>query len=260
MVSFIDIPTPDSPRSDLSHSPPSLDPNTLALLDEFLSNKAEEEQMFQQLKAEGDLAHTSDGSFIRATVEKPMMSVDEYRRAFGEDWQLSQFWYSTSFANRLANLINKLEPCPRASIGFISSPTAFVAFQHLYPRTNTRLLEVDERFAILAPSQYIPYDLNEPDKFPKELRESFDVVVLDPPFLNEATNVKVIRTLRQVLKPSAKVILLTSTSIEDVIKALYDFPPLGPMRRTALKVEHGQLANVYGCWGSWEGAESFGKD
>jgi hypothetical protein len=93
--------------------------------------------------------------------------------------------YSTSFANRLANLIDELEPCPEASIGFISSPTAFVAFQHQHPRPNTRLLEVDKRFAVLAPSQYIPYDLNEPDNFPKGLRQSFDLAVVDPPFLNE---------------------------------------------------------------------------
>jgi hypothetical protein len=24
--------------------------------------------------------------------DKPMMSVDEYRAVFSEDWQLSQFW------------------------------------------------------------------------------------------------------------------------------------------------------------------------
>lgn len=93
--------------------------------------------------------------------------------------------YSTSFAIRLADLIDELEPCSEASIGFICSPTAYVAFQRQHPRLNTRLLEVDKRFAVLAPSQYIPYDLNEPDNFPKELTQSFDLAVVDPPFLNE---------------------------------------------------------------------------
>jgi hypothetical protein len=92
MTSSIDIPAPASPLSDISYSPLSLDPTTLALLDDFLSNKVEEERNFQQLKAENDLAHFSNGDFIGTALGKPMMNVDEYRRAFGEDWQLSQFW------------------------------------------------------------------------------------------------------------------------------------------------------------------------
>jgi hypothetical protein len=92
MISPIDIPAPASPLSDLSYSPLSLDPKTLALLDDFLSNKAEEERNFEQLKAENKLAHISNGDNNGPALEKPMMSVDEYRYAFREDWQLSQFW------------------------------------------------------------------------------------------------------------------------------------------------------------------------
>lgn len=36
--------------------------------------------------------------------------------------------------------------------------------------------------------------------------------------------------------------------------------PLGPLRETALSVEHGRLANDFSCWGSWDGAERFGED
>ncbi|KAF9446783.1 hypothetical protein P691DRAFT_761334 [Macrolepiota fuliginosa MF-IS2] len=252
----------NSPRSDLSGSPPSLNPATLALLDDFLSSKAEEEQRFQQLMADREAGHVAglqaDGSTgIRG--EKDIMDVDEYRLAFSEDWQLSQFWYSTSFANRLAGLIGEIEPSPNASIAFVCAPTAFVAFQNLYPRPQTRLLEVDQRFAVLTPSHYVPYDLNEPDSFPAELKGSFDLAIVDPPFLNEVTNAKLIQTLRQILKPTAKLILVTSTSVEDVIAKLYDAPPLGPMRKTELMVEHGQLANDFACWGSWDGAEIFGR-
>ncbi|KAJ3572312.1 hypothetical protein NP233_g3155 [Leucocoprinus birnbaumii] len=262
MSESIDIPTrSDSPSSDISGSPPALNAATLALLDQFLSNKAEEEQRFQQLMADQEarqIAGLQSDDDDATSNEKPMMSVDEYRAAFGEDWQLSQFWYSTSFANRFADLIDQLEPSPEASIGFICAPTAFVAVHHLHPRSKTRLLEVDQRFAVLAPRQYIPYDLNEPDNFPAELKGYFDLVIVDPPFLNEVTNEKVCQTLRQVLKPTAKLILLTSTSVIDVIEKLYKAPPLGPMKQTALTVEHGQLANDFACWGSWEGAESFG--
>ena len=38
---------------------------------------------------------------------------------------------------------------------------------------------------MLSPKQFFPYDLDEPDVFPESLKEKFDIVVADPPFLNE---------------------------------------------------------------------------
>ncbi|KAF4623401.1 hypothetical protein D9613_001465 [Agrocybe pediades] len=126
------------------------------------------------------------------------------------------------------------------------------------PLRNARLLEYDQRFSILSPRQFFPYDMNEPDVFPEELRKNVDIAVVDPPFLNEDTHTKVLQTIRQILHPKSKLVLLTSTSIEDIILRLYDEPPLGPLRRTGLTVEHGRLANDFACWASWEGAEEFG--
>jgi EEF1A lysine methyltransferase 1 len=100
--------SPGSPRSvassDISGSPPQLDPSTLAILDSFLSSKAEEEKRFNDLAEQASsrlagAAQTADG-YVNTGLTKDrmedglMMSVDEYRATFGEDWQLSQFWYS----------------------------------------------------------------------------------------------------------------------------------------------------------------------
>ncbi|KAF9466958.1 putative N6-adenine methyltransferase-domain-containing protein [Collybia nuda] len=187
------------------------------------------------------------------------MSVDEYRLAFGEDWQLSQFWYSTAFATRLARYVRSL--CTTSStVAFMCCPTAFVAFQHTNPLEGARLLEYDQRFAVLAPKKFIPYDLDEPDDFPEVLRGSVDVVVVDPPFLNETTNKKIIKTVLQILHPTrGKLLLLSSPSIEKILHRLYDKEPIGPLHRTSLTVEHGELANDFACWGSWEGAQDIGK-
>jgi len=95
---------PESPRStssflsDLSSSPPKLDPNTLALLDSYFNEKAEEERRFNEIAAERAAAHIA-GLALEAHEDeekeglvKPMLSVADFRLAFGEDWQLSQFW------------------------------------------------------------------------------------------------------------------------------------------------------------------------
>lgn len=70
-------------------------------------------------------------------------------------------------------------------VAFLCCPTAFVAFQHTNPLDGARLLEYDQRFAVLAPNKFILYDIDEPDDFPDALRGSVDIAVLDPPFLNE---------------------------------------------------------------------------
>ncbi|KAG6868542.1 hypothetical protein C0993_001430, partial [Termitomyces sp. T159_Od127] len=157
-----------SATSSPSGSPPKLSSDTLALLQEFLTSRAEEEKRFNDL-AERAAARVASRD-LDVDIEEPdppMMSVDEYRLAFGEDWQLSQFWYSTSYATRLAKSIRS------------------ISFQHTNPLDGARLLEYDQRFSVLAPTKFIHYDLDEPDTFPENLRGAVDVVVADPPFLNE---------------------------------------------------------------------------
>lgn len=74
------------------------------------------------------------------------------------------------------------------------------------------------------------------------------------------TNTNIVKTLRQIMRPSGKMLLLTSTSVTPILEKLYDSAPLGPLRMTKIKVEHGQLRNDFACWGSWEGAEELGAE
>ncbi|KAJ7630236.1 putative N6-adenine methyltransferase-domain-containing protein [Roridomyces roridus] len=249
---------PSSPTSSASGSPPTLDPSTLALLNSFIASKTDEERRFNELAEEAasrvaglDLSFSDEEA--KDDGGSPMMSVDEYRAAFSEDWQLSQFWYTTPFAMRFARLLHTL--CtPSTSIAFLCCPTAFVAFEHVKPLRNARLLEVDGRFSVLT-RKYVPYDMEEPTTLPTYLTGAVDIAVVDPPFLNEYTNTHVVTTLRQILCPSAKTIVLTSTSVTAILEKLYDSPPLGPLRMTKVEVQHGQLRNDFGCWASWEGSE-----
>ncbi|KAF5376889.1 hypothetical protein D9615_007220 [Tricholomella constricta] len=88
----------ESPRSTssfsgFSGSPPKLASDTLALLESFLSAKADEDKRFNDLAEQAAARVASLALNVRIEeTDPPMMSVDEYRLAFGEDWQLSQFW------------------------------------------------------------------------------------------------------------------------------------------------------------------------
>jgi hypothetical protein len=97
---------------------------------------------------------------------------------------LIQSRYSDSFATRIAEAIHA--QCSVGSrVAFLCAPTAFVAFQNVKQSKEAYVFEVDQRFAVLSPRQYVFYDLDEPEAFPQRFRHYFDFVVADPPFLNE---------------------------------------------------------------------------
>ncbi|KAF7971350.1 hypothetical protein HWV62_21370 [Athelia sp. TMB] len=185
-------PTSGSPSTSRSESPElQLGASTLALLNSFFAEKDEERRLFEQFEAH---ALQLNGSFdvpdAVTGVNKPGLTVDEFRKAFSEDWQLSQFWYSTSFAHRLAEAVHAIVPAPTegSNIAYICCPTGYIAFQNMHPSATTLLLEYDQRFAIAAASSggghFVHYDLEE-DKIPDAIKGTVELAILDPPFLNE---------------------------------------------------------------------------
>ncbi|GAA5986296.1 hypothetical protein JCM5350_002973 [Sporobolomyces pararoseus] len=260
-------PTSTSPTSSVSGSPPpQLDPSTLALLNSFYQEREQQEQEFRELeekahkrllRAKGEQVETVDQdqdetTQIATTEEQDkMMSVDEFRKLFQEDWQLSQFWYTASFASKLCKFIYSFST-PTTRIAFLCCPTSFVAFQNQNPLPDVWLLEYDGRFGLLG-EKFVHYDLEEPEKIPKDLWGTVDIAIADPPFLNEITNKHLSAGLRKLLKPdSGKLILLTSTSVSS-LPEIYSEQPLGPLNETSLRVEHaGGIQNEFRVWTSWK--------
>ncbi|GAA5984363.1 hypothetical protein JCM10908_003315 [Rhodotorula pacifica] len=248
---------PGSPSSSRSSSPPlQLDPSTLAALSSFYDEQAEAERQFQELEKKAHerlVAAQEGGDAVADKTPEKMMSVDEFRRLFGEDWQLSQFWYSASFATRFSRFLYSL--CTtQTRIAFLSCPTAYIGFQHENPLPDAWLWEYDTRFKLVAGDKFVHYNLEESEVYPEELRGTVDIAIADPPFLNEVTNRYFATTLRSLLNPNGKLILLTSTSVSSILPKVYTEAPIGPLRRTTMEVEHagGRLQNDFACWASWE--------
>lgn len=79
--------------SSLSGSPEiHLASSTIVLLDSFLAEKAEEERLFRELEEQALQGGVNAARDPSAEDGKRGISVDEFRTAFAEDWQLSQFW------------------------------------------------------------------------------------------------------------------------------------------------------------------------
>lgn len=118
----------------------------------------------------------------------------------------------------------------------------------------------------------MPYDIDSPEDVPQDLLGSVDIAVADPPFLNEVrscslslnffrakhsllqvTNKKLAQTLGLILRPTGRLVLLTSTSVQHLFPSIYSDSPLGPLYESPIKVHHaGGIANDFGVWTSWK--------
>ncbi|SNX82889.1 uncharacterized protein MEPE_01595 [Melanopsichium pennsylvanicum] len=192
------------------------------------------------------------------------LDVDTFRKTFGESWQLSQFWYSAKFVHELSELVFRLvspsSTCVtmdgeaiksgfgEARVAFLCCPTAWVGFVHKFPslKNNAYVFEVDKRFQALSKKSFVYYNLHQPEKIPKELLGTFDILISDPPFLNVDTQAKVAQTAQLLGKKGAKYLLCTGESIADDARKMYGEPAL---EKLDLVVEHHGLANAFGIWG-----------
>ncbi len=163
----------------------TLSASTFAALSDFYAEQDKRDQRRAEI-----LQAASDSSPDDLTID-----------SFTEDWQLSQFWYDDDTADKLA------DECVRAageggSIACISCPTLFLAIRKKYPQLGSRLklFEFDKRFASLGPDLFVFYDYNSPLDIPRDLRESFDVVFADPPFLSEECLTKTAVTIKFLAK------------------------------------------------------------
>ena len=89
----------------------------------------------------------------------------------------------------------------------MSAPTLYIALKKLYGQNcKVRLFEHDKRFARFG-SDFTFYDYKSPLEIPRDLRESFDVVFADPPFLSEECLTKTAVTVKFLAKE--KIVLCT---------------------------------------------------
>ena len=81
-----------------------------------------------------------------------------------------------------------------------------------------KLLEYDKRFAAVAKDDFIFYDYKSPMSFGQIsagstskdcFRESFDIVIADPPFLSEECFAKTAVTIKYLAKEEAKLLVCT---------------------------------------------------
>lgn len=156
-----------------------------------------------------------------------------------ENWQLSQFWYDDETANILANEAVKLSG-ENGRIVCISCPTVYKKLHSLNKEIKLCLLEYDKRFSIFG-DEFIFYDYKNPLNLDNSLKQAFDVVLADPPYLSEECLSNMAKTIKFLTRD--KIILCTGAIMEDLACKLLDVRP------SSLKINHQKkLGNEFKCF------------
>jgi ribosomal protein L33 len=163
-----------------------------------------------------------------------------------EDWELSQFWYTKETADNIIKLIaNYAEKNKKVNIALLCTPSLYRAYlrnKNQMENLNVALFEFDKRFSIFEDA-FNFYDLNKPLDIDKIHHNKYDIIVADPPFLNEETIHKVSETMRLISNENGIKIFITGIQVEDSI--IKEFPEL---KLTNIKIEHDKkrLQNPFG--------------
>ncbi|XP_043470889.1 EEF1A lysine methyltransferase 1-like isoform X2 [Leptopilina heterotoma] len=105
------------------------------------------------------------------------------------------------------------------------------------------IFEFDKRFSAFG-SDFIYYDYNEPLNFPSQLKENYDLVITDPPFLSEECFTKTASTIKSIAKE--KIIVCTGAIMEEHVEKLLN------LKKCEFLPKHkNNLANEFFCYANF---------
>ncbi|XP_064613190.1 EEF1A lysine methyltransferase 1-like [Liolophura sinensis] len=200
---------------------PKLSAHTLAALQEFYAEQNAELEKLSQAQS-GD-----QSSYLPK-----------------EDWQLSQFWYNDATATALAKEVIQAAG-QNGRIACLCAPSTYSRITEMKsPQCEVKVFEYDRRFQVYG-EDYVHYDYKDPLNLPADLKNSFDVVLADPPFLSEECLQKTAETIKYLTK--GKILLCTGAVMETSAKSL-----LGLTVCKFIPKHSNQLQNEFRCYANYQ--------
>ncbi|KAK2588044.1 hypothetical protein KPH14_004113 [Odynerus spinipes] len=199
---------------------PMLSLTTMVALQEFLKEKEEKEKQLSRVFESDQVLEVS----------------------FDEDWQLSQFWYDENTTNMIAKGAINSTPAD-GKIALISCPTLYPQLKKSCGERQVALLEYDSRFKVFEPD-FVPYDYNFPLNVPRDLHNTFDLVIADPPFLSNECLTKTASTVNFLTKN--KIVLCTGAIMMDLVERL-----LNAKKCNFIPRHKNNLANEFYCYSNF---------
>ena len=136
-----------------------------------------------------------------------------------ENENFNKYWFSESTIEFFINQVNKYG---KERVGFIATPSIFFSISKEM-QNKSFLFDIDEKLTKKHQNAKT-YDFNDGDYETKfaDLKESFDYLVIDPPFITEEAWSKFANFAKFLKKPDCKIIACSIAENEEKLKKLLD--------------------------------------
>jgi len=132
---------------------------------------------------------------------------------------LNQYWFSKG---TIAAFVDEVEATD-GSAALVSTPSIYFSLSEAV-RTRSKVLDFDRQWE--ADAGFVFYDFNEPDAVPSELHNTFDFVLVDPPFITPEVWEKYATTTRLLLRPGGRVLCTTIAENASMMQELLGLQPV----------------------------------
>lgn len=137
-----------------------------------------------------------------------------------ENAALNQYWYSPATVSTL--VVEALQHASRAA--FVSTPSVYFSLPPCALRDSSRVFDIDPQWA--SEPAFTAYDFRAPLAVPPELHQSFDYVLVDPPFITSEAIAAYASTVKLLLAPGGKVLISTVSENAPLLRELLGLTPL----------------------------------
>ena len=111
-----------------------------------------------------------------------MATQSNFHSNTSENADLNQYWYSEKTCKILCAAVKEsisLKGGARARVAFLSTPSLYFSLDEEY-RKQCTLFDIDTSLGATS------FDFNKPNDFDARLHHTFDVIVIDPPFISQS--------------------------------------------------------------------------
>jgi len=100
---------------------------------------------------------------------------------------------------------------------FLSTPSIYFSLKNKDIKENSKNFDIDES---LKDKNWIYYDYRHPEEIPQELHNTFDFILIDPPFITEEVWTLYSKAIDMLKNENCKILLSTIDENKDMIKWL----------------------------------------
>ena len=134
----------------------------------------------------------------------------------GEDSALNQYWYSSKTIRAMADELEAQE----LRVAFLSTPSVYFSLSEgCATRDKSVVFDYDRQWDSHANFRF--YDFNDAQTIPEDMRGSFDLCVVDPPFITEDVWRKYAEAVKLCLRTGGTVMCTTVAENESLLDSLF---------------------------------------